>query len=80
MGIQNKFFWYRHKSFSCYEGRMHSISQANNAPVFNFRTASSHLGIVSTDSETEHARCLQKFPDWPPGARTENGTALCQQA
>jgi hypothetical protein len=20
---------------------------------------------------------IQKFPDWPPGARTENGTALC---
>jgi hypothetical protein len=22
--------------------------------------------------------CIQMFPDWPPGARTENGTALCQ--
>jgi hypothetical protein len=21
--------------------------------------------------------CIQKFPDWPPGARTANGTALC---
>jgi len=21
--------------------------------------------------------CAQKFPDWPPGARTANGTALC---
>jgi len=21
---------------------------------------------------------IQKFPDWPPGASTENGTALCQ--
>jgi hypothetical protein len=21
--------------------------------------------------------CTQKFPYWPPGARTENGTALC---
>jgi len=20
--------------------------------------------------------CVQKFPDWPPGARTANGTAL----
>jgi hypothetical protein len=20
--------------------------------------------------------CIQKFPDWPPGARTANGTAL----
>jgi hypothetical protein len=21
--------------------------------------------------------CIQNFPDWPPGARTVNGTALC---
>jgi hypothetical protein len=21
--------------------------------------------------------CMQKFPDWPPGARTASGTALC---
>jgi hypothetical protein len=27
---------------------------------------------------TTHIRgCNQKFPDWPPGARTANGTALC---
>jgi hypothetical protein len=23
--------------------------------------------------------CIQKFPDWPPGARAANGTALCHQ-
>jgi hypothetical protein len=22
--------------------------------------------------------CIQKFLDWPPGARTANGTALCR--
>jgi len=22
--------------------------------------------------------CSQKFPDWPPGARTASGTALCR--
>jgi hypothetical protein len=22
-------------------------------------------------------RCIQKFPEWPPGVRTANGTALC---
>jgi len=21
--------------------------------------------------------CIQKFPDWPPGTRTANATALC---
>jgi hypothetical protein len=30
-------------------------------------------------SNLEHSvrGCIQKFPDWPPGARTANGTALC---
>jgi hypothetical protein len=23
--------------------------------------------------------CIHKFPDWPPGTRTANGTALCHQ-
>jgi hypothetical protein len=24
------------------------------------------------------SECTQKFPDWPPGARTANGAALCR--
>jgi hypothetical protein len=24
-----------------------------------------------------YTRCIQTFPDWPPGARTANGIALC---
>jgi hypothetical protein len=31
-----------------------------------------------TVSEAHIWGCIQKFPDWPPGARTANGTALCQ--
>jgi hypothetical protein len=27
--------------------------------------------------ETLIRGCIQKFPNWPPGARTANGTALC---
>jgi len=27
--------------------------------------------------DNEVRRCIQKFPDWPPGARTANGKALC---
>jgi hypothetical protein len=43
--------------------------------------------IMETDAEEKnHAfliyelveqGCIQKFPDWPPGGRTANGTALC---
>jgi hypothetical protein len=29
--------------------------------------------------ELEIQVCIQKFPDWPPRARTANGTALCHQ-
>jgi hypothetical protein len=33
---------------------------------------------VRRNSERLYIRgCIQKFPDWPPGARTANGTALC---
>jgi hypothetical protein len=35
------------------------------------------MNLFSTDL-TNVRRCIQKFPDWPPGARTANGTALCQ--
>jgi hypothetical protein len=35
-------------------------------------------GINKTAISRAHIRgCIQKFPDWPPGARPANGTALC---
>jgi hypothetical protein len=30
---------------------------------------------ISTNQPSKRV-CIQKFPDWPPGARTANGTAL----
>jgi hypothetical protein len=30
-----------------------------------------------SESEIYVGGCIQKFPDWPSGARTANGTALC---
>jgi hypothetical protein len=30
----------------------------------------------SLGERTKLRGCIQKFPDWPPGARTANGTAL----
>jgi hypothetical protein len=46
-----------------------------------------HLGLwhsefVTAVLEFEYGyvrECIQKFPDWLPGARTANGTALCHQ-
>jgi hypothetical protein len=37
-------------------------------------------GIITLDARRISSyvrRCIQKFPDWPPGARTASGTALC---
>jgi len=38
-------------------------------------------GVMTTNNKslvTGNIRgCIQKFPDWPRGARTANGTALC---
>jgi hypothetical protein len=31
------------------------------------------------NEELHMGGCIQKFLDWPPGARTANGTALCHQ-
>jgi len=35
------------------------------------------LALRFTHTHTHTQGCIQKFPDWPPGARTVNGTALC---
>jgi len=34
---------------------------------------------VHTYIHTYIGGCIQKFPDWPPGARTANGIVLCHQ-
>jgi hypothetical protein len=33
--------------------------------------------MISLFDQRHVRRCIQKFPDWPPEARTANGTALC---
>jgi hypothetical protein len=38
----------------------------------------SHLACSLVITEQLKLRgCIQKFPDWPPGARTANGVAPC---
>jgi hypothetical protein len=32
---------------------------------------------ISTAVQFKIRGCILKFPDWPPGARTANGTTLC---
>jgi len=44
-----------------------------------FRVLPRHAPAESTEphAKPQSVRgCIQKFPDWPPGARTANGTAL----
>jgi hypothetical protein len=35
------------------------------------------FGIMKNFQVHESSGCIQKFPDWPLGVRTANGTALC---
>jgi hypothetical protein len=40
----------------------------------------SHMSKENNVRTIFHKRgCIQKFPDWPPGARTANGTVLCHR-
>jgi hypothetical protein len=40
----------------------------------------SSFGVIKLrHTHTDVRGCIQKFPDWPPGARTANCTALCHQ-
>jgi len=32
---------------------------------------------VNLKPTSQYTRVIQMFPDWPPGARTANDTALC---
>jgi hypothetical protein len=41
------------------------------------RTGSRGTGVDPDPAYWYIGRCIQKFPDWPPGPRTANGTALC---
>jgi hypothetical protein len=38
-----------------------------------------HYAVFSIFLQLAHSipGCTQKFPDWPPGTRTTNGTAVC---
>jgi hypothetical protein len=39
---------------------------------------SEFFGLAGISSQARDNReCIQKFPDWTPGATTANGTALC---
>jgi hypothetical protein len=45
-----------------------------NVPLLN--EFSVFLSIQFNEKHRKRG-CIQKFPDWPPGARTANGIALC---
>jgi hypothetical protein len=52
------------------------------SPVYVLRGASVILYIrypVASLIRNSIRGCIQKFPDWPTGARTASGTALCHQ-
>jgi hypothetical protein len=51
-----------------------TYSVSSSLPVFQSRFCVHIRGKTQLDITR---MCIQKFPDWPPGTRTANGTALC---
>jgi len=41
------------------------------------RFAALTVVYLTTPAALDIHVCIQKIPDWPPGARTANGIALC---
>jgi hypothetical protein len=69
------YFWEDGKSESSLR---HLVSGANSTGVKRPRRETNHLHLVPRlKLRGVIRRCTQKFPDWPPGAITANGTALC---
>jgi len=53
-------------------------SEAFRFYIFMTGYVSDHVQILRTMKNISRVRrCIQKFPDWPPGARTANDTVLC---
>jgi len=75
-----------HEMDSQFDGSM-SYRFMSNAIVRKFQHKCSMSDFVENRGVMGHCMglwlcerigwCIQKFPEWPPGARTENGTALC---
>jgi hypothetical protein len=53
---------------------VHSESEQDRGP----KHETYNKVIIHTHTHTHtNTQCIHKFLDWPPGARTENDTALC---
>jgi hypothetical protein len=71
---------------SCFQGGKHHFCFLWPTLEFYLKTTwrgrRERLGTTDNDSRLilswwRLRKCIQKFPDWPPGARTANGTVLC---
>jgi len=45
--------------------------------AFSVKYGISNINCVELDSVYDVRGCIRKFPDWSPGSRTANCTALC---
>jgi Rps23 Pro-64 3,4-dihydroxylase Tpa1-like proline 4-hydroxylase len=54
-----------------------SINQSESQTIDKSISLSTSQLVRFVESPYHVRRCIQKFPNWPPGARTANGTALC---
>jgi hypothetical protein len=57
-----------------------TLSVAVSLLPYKFRMAAILLLLILGSYKARRkvvGGCIQKFPDWPPGLRTSNGTDLC---
>jgi hypothetical protein len=78
-GIKTRSGTLRRRESYC-EGQDHveTVEQSGRSVTrLNVLRLLNNGNVTLTISKFYIWECIQKFPDWPPGARTANGTALC---
>jgi hypothetical protein len=53
------------------------LSVRDDQVTYPLETKKNRVVVVMMMMELVMRGCIQKFPDWLPGARTSNGIALC---
>jgi hypothetical protein len=63
----------------CYTEELPLVEMLLACELFHVGVRNTLSGLSISESVSQHRVrvCIQKFPEWSPGARTANGTDLC---
>jgi len=65
-----------HHVEKCFKPKLHGSVRSIFYAIY-FSTMNIYNARSTSYNWTSIRGCIQKYPVWPPGARTPNGTALC---